>query len=444
MMWFVGHKALYEIARAVNSTLEVRGVLQSIVESVTKAVGAKGCAVLLLTTEKGQLTHSADYGLSREYVQKGPVRPTHILTEFADGKNVLMVDVSADARVEYREEAIREGIVSMLSVPMMLGEELVGVLRIYASESRSYSAEEIDFLRAAANLGALALDRAETHEAIAKANELLIQEARELARLEVSREYLHGRLREVARELIKLEEGRKDLLRLVYVAGHDLKAPLAAVQAYMAVVLEGYAGEIPDKVLKILKRSSTRVMQMIELISNIMDLSRLEAGQLISELKETSMESVIKNSLEVVAVEAQQKEIALKKELPQPLPKVRGDELRLQQVLTNLLVNAVTYTPSGGLVTLRVKEKPDEILIEVLDTGIGIPPQDMPHLFDEFFRGSNVEVPGTGLGLAIVKRIVEAHGGRVWAESPCPETGQGSRFSFTLPRQGQAQEEWQQ
>ncbi len=444
MMWFVGHKALYEIARAVNSTLEVRGVLQSIVESVTKAVGAKGCAVLLLTTEKDQLTHSADYGLSREYVQKGPVRPTHILTEFADGKNVLMVDVSADARVEYREEAIREGIVSMLSVPMMLGEELVGVLRIYASESRSYSAEEIDFLRAAANLGALALDRAGTHEAIAKANELLIQEARELARLEVSREYLHGRLREVARELIKLEEGRKDLLRLVYVAGHDLKAPLAAVQAYMAVVLEGYAGEIPDKVLKILKRSSTRVMQMIELISNIMDLSRLEAGQLMGELKETSMESVIKNSLEVVAVEAQQKEIALKKELPHPLPKVRGDELRLQQVLTNLLVNAVTYTPSGGLVTLRVKEKPDEILIEVLDTGIGIPPQDMPRLFDEFFRGSNVEVPGTGLGLAIVKRIVEAHGGKVWAESPCPETGQGSRFSFTLPRQGQAQEEWQQ
>jgi len=444
MTGFVGHKALYEIARAVNSTLEVRGVLQSIVESVTKAVGAKGCAVLLLTADKGQLTHSADYGLSREYVQKGPVQPTHILTEFADGKNVLMVDVSADARVEYREEAIREGIVSMLSVPMMLGEELVGVLRIYASESRSHSAEEIDFLRAAANLGALALDRAGTHEAIAKANELLIQEAQELARLEVSREYLHGRLREVARELIKLEEGRKDLLRLVYVAGHDLKAPLAAVQAYMAVVLEGYAGEIPDKVLKILKRSSTRVMQMIELISNIMDLSRLEAGQLMSELRETGMESVIKNSLEVVAVEAQQKEIALKKELPQPLPNVRGDELRLQQVLTNLLVNAVTYTPSGGLVTLRVKEKPDEILIEVLDTGIGIPPQDMPHLFDEFFRGSNVEVPGTGLGLAIVKRIVEAHGGRVWAESPCPETGQGSRFSFTLPRQGQAQEEGQQ
>ncbi|MBU2009621.1 MAG: GAF domain-containing sensor histidine kinase [Chloroflexi bacterium] len=444
MMGFVGHKALYEIASAVNSTLEVRGVLQSIVESVTKAVGAKGCAVLLLTAERGQLTHSADYGLSREYVQKGPVQRTHILTEFADGKNVSMVDVSADARVEYREEAIREGIVSMLSVPMMLGEELAGVLRIYASESRSHSAEEIDFLRAAANLGALALDRAGTHEAIAKANELLIQEAQELARLEVSREYLHGRLREVARELFKLEEGRKDLLRLVYVAGHDLKAPLAAVQAYMGVVLEGYAGEIPDKVLKILKRSSTRVMQMIELISNIMDLSRLEAGQLMDELKETDMESVIKNSLEVVAVEAQQKEIALKKELPQPLPNVRGDELRLQQVLTNLLVNAVTYTPSGGMVTLRVKEKPDEVLIEVLDTGIGIPPQDMSHLFDEFFRGSNVEVPGTGLGLAIVKRIVEAHGGRVWAESPCPETGQGSRFSFTLPRQGQAQGERQQ
>jgi signal transduction histidine kinase len=84
-----------------------------------------------------------------------------------------------------------------------------------------------------------------------------------------------------------------------------------------------------------------------------------------------------------------------------------------------------------------VTEKPQEVVIEVVDTGIGIPPQDMSRLFEEFFRCSNVEVPGTGLGLAIVKRIVVAHGGKVWAESPCPETGQGSKFSFALPkRQG--------
>lgn len=431
---FFDYKALYEIARAVSSPSEVTGVLQAIVESVTKAIGAKGCAVLLLTQQKDQLVHSADYGLSKEYVQKGPVKFTRITTQVLEGKNVFVLDVSTDPRVEYRQEAIKEGIVSMLSVPMMLGKEPIGLLRIYTSEPRIYSFEEMDFLRAVANLGAVALDRARTHEAIAKANELLVREANELARLEVSREQLFNRLREMSIDLAKLEAGRKDLIRLLYEAGHDLKAPLAAVQSYMAVLLAGYAGEVPDKVRNIIERSSARVMQMIELISNIMDLSRLEAGQLVSDMKEASLEPVIKNSLEVVAGEADQKGITLKQELPQSLPKVWGDEIRLQQVLTNLLVNAVRYTPSGGSVTLRVTEKPQEVLIEVLDTGMGIPPQDMSRLFEEFFRCSNVEVPGTGLGLAIVKRIVGAHGGKVWAESPCPETGQGSKFSFTLPR----------
>ena len=434
MARFVDYKALYEIARAVSSPLEVPGVLQAIVESVTKAIGAKGCAVLLLTPGKDQLVHSADYGLSKKYVQKGPVQFTRIMAEVLEGKNVFVLDVATDPRVEYRQEAIREGIVSMLSVPMMLGKEPIGLLRTYSSEPRIYSFEEMDFLRAVASLGAVALDRARTHEAIAKVNELLIREANELARLEVSREQILNRLRETSIHLAKLEAGRKDLIRLLYEAGHDLKAPLAAVQSYMSVLLAGYAGEVTDKVRNIIERSSARVMQMIELISNIMDLSGLEAGQLVSEMKEASLEPGIKNSLEVVAGEADQKGITLKQELPQPLPEVWGDEIRLQQVLTNLLGNAVRYTPSGGLVTLRVTEKPEEVLIEVMDTGIGIPPQDMSRLFEEFFRCSNVEVPGTGLGLAIVRRIVEAHGGKVWAESPCPDTGQGSRFSFTLPR----------
>ena len=123
MGWSVGYKALYEIARAVNSTLEVPGVLQAIVQSASKAIGAKGCALLLLTPEGDQFVHSADYGLSRKYVRKGPVRPAPVLMEALEGEKVLVVDVSAVPRVEYREEAMREGIVSMLSVPMMLDKE---------------------------------------------------------------------------------------------------------------------------------------------------------------------------------------------------------------------------------------------------------------------------------------------------------------------------------
>ena len=97
-----------------------------------------------------------------------------------------------------------------------------------------------------------------------------------------------------------------------------------------------------------------------------------------------------------------------------------------------MLNNAINYT-SQGTITLKVKEKDSDIYVEVMDSGIGIPPQDLPSVFDDFFRASNVKTEGTGLGLSISKRIVEAHGGRIWVESPCPESGQGSKFTFTIP-----------
>jgi two-component system phosphate regulon sensor histidine kinase PhoR len=101
--------------------------------------------------------------------------------------------------------------------------------------------------------------------------------------------------------------------------------------------------------------------------------------------------------------------------------------------LNNLISNAINYTRDGK-VLVRVKEYEDEIAVEVIDTGIGIPPDELPKIFDDFFRGRNAGKKGTGLGLSISKRVIDAHGGKLWAESPCPETGAGSRFTFTLPK----------
>ena len=123
----------------------------------------------------------------------------------------------------------------------------------------------------------------------------------------------------------------------------------------------------------------------------------------------------------------------LKTELPEALAKVYGSAPHLQQVITNLLDNAIRYTPEGD-VAIRVKEEKNHTLVEVRDTGIGIPPKDLPHVFDDFFRASNVDTKGTGLGLSISKRIVEAHGGKIWVESPYPGTNHGSKFTFTLPK----------
>jgi two-component system phosphate regulon sensor histidine kinase PhoR len=146
-----------------------------------------------------------------------------------------------------------------------------------------------------------------------------------------------------------------------------------------------------------------------------------------------SLNEVIRRALDGLDNVAKEKGIKLETRLPPVSPRVRGSSRRLQQVVTNLVSNAITYTAKGQ-VLVRVSEDNSHVKVEVMDSGIGIPPEDLPRLFEDFFRASNVQAKGTGLGLSISKRIVEAHGGRIWAESPCPESGKGSKFTFTLPR----------
>jgi len=247
-----------------------------------------------------------------------------------------------------------------------------------------------------------------------------------------------GELEHASSEIAKLEEEKNRFLRFLGIAAHDLKAPLTAIQGFLWVMLGGYSGELTPKQRNMLERSTRRITELLNLISNLLDIPRIETGQIIPEMKEFSLPEVIKNSLDDLGAQAQEKGIKLKVEIPQDLPNLYGSSPRLQQVVTNLVANAIHYT-SEGTVTIRVAEKDNDIQVEIMDTGIGIPAEDMPRLFDDFFRASNVEVKGTGLGLSIAKRIVEAHGGRIWAESPCPETSKGSKFTFILPKRSEAE-----
>jgi signal transduction histidine kinase len=241
-----------------------------------------------------------------------------------------------------------------------------------------------------------------------------------------------GELERASVEIAKLEEEKSRFLRFVGIAAHDLKAPLTAIQGFLWVMVGGYAGELSDKQRNMLERSSHRIKELLNLISDLLDIPRIETGQLVQEMKQVSLGQVVKTSLVDLRPLAKQKGVRLKIELPEGLPKIRGSAPRLQQVVTNLVNNAISFTPEGS-VTVRVNERGSEIQFEVSDTGIGIPPQDLPRMFEDFFRASNVETKGTGLGLSIARRIVEAHGGRIWVESPCPGTGKGSKFTFTLP-----------
>jgi two-component system phosphate regulon sensor histidine kinase PhoR len=150
-------------------------------------------------------------------------------------------------------------------------------------------------------------------------------------------------------------------------------------------------------------------------------------------MADLSLNGVITRSLEGLDIVAAKKGLKLLAELPEQSPVISGSARRLQQVITNLINNAINYTKEGEI-KIRLLENSDEIRVEVSDTGIGIPPQDLPRLFDEFYRGSNVETKGSGLGLSIARMIINAHGGKIWVESPNLATGHGSIFIFTIPK----------
>ena len=403
------YKILYAIAKELTSSLVADEVLNSIVESITKAMGVKGCSLLLLTPDKEQLIHSISYGLSDWYLRKGPIRADTIIPEVLQGQSVAILHASEDPRVQYREEARREGIASMLSIPLMPRGEVVGVIKVYTSEPRQFSHEDIDFLSALANLGAIALEKAKLYESLGQS------------------------LEQCSIDRTNLEEDKNRFLHFLAIAAHDLKAPLTAIQSYFWVMLGGFSGELNDKQRHMLERSSQRVTELLELISDLLDIPRIEAGRIVSEMCDISLNQVVKRAIDDLRSSAKQKEVKLKAKLPQCLPKIHGSVPHLPRVITELLTNAINYSP-GGTVTIMVKEEVKDICVEVMDNGIGIPAEELPQTFDDFFRASNVETKGTGLGLSIARRTIEAHGGRIWVESPCPEINTGSKFTFTLPK----------
>jgi len=162
------YHSLYEVAAVLNSSRAAKDILESIVENVARTVGAKGCSLMLLTPDRKVLTHAASYGLSERYIKKGRVLADKSLSEALAGRVVSVLHASEDDRVQYPEQARKEGIASMLSVPMVLREEIVGVVRVYTGDPRQFTTNDTYFVGAVANLGAIALENAKLYEALKK------------------------------------------------------------------------------------------------------------------------------------------------------------------------------------------------------------------------------------------------------------------------------------
>lgn len=239
-------------------------------------------------------------------------------------------------------------------------------------------------------------------------------------------------------ELRRLEKIRKDFVANV---SHELRTPLTSIKGYVEALLDGAKDDpaTSAKFLEIILKQSDRLNLIIE---DLLELSKIESGRVSMREEPLELRTVIDRTLSMIKPIADKNRHRLATSIDPSLPPVAGDEGRLVQVLTNLLDNAIKYTPAGGTITVGAKAAPSignadppvgAIDLSVADTGIGIPEQDRPRVFERFYRVDKArsrELGGTGLGLAIVKHIVEGHGGQVWVEANFP---QGSRFVVRLP-----------
>lgn len=237
----------------------------------------------------------------------------------------------------------------------------------------------------------------------------------------------------MAESLARADAQRRNLIADI---AHELRTPLTVVQGNLEALMDGVYDLTPENVSTVHKQT----VVLTRLVADLRDLALAEAGQLQLELKAVALSEVVIQVSEGLEIQAREKGVTFKLEIGNALPKIQADEQRLAQVLYNLMSNALRHTPTGGTITISVElraERPlqgkGRVLVRVQDTGSGISPEDLPHVFERFYRADRSRARatgGSGLGLTIAKQIVEAHGGQIWVQS---WLGAGSTFAFSLP-----------
>jgi signal transduction histidine kinase len=398
-------RALGEISQTVNSTLDLETVLNTIVSKATQLAGTEAGAIYVYDQSSKEFRLRATYGMSNELLaamEKQHSTISHavgLLTTKAEPEQVPdLRDTPADP---VSQIIMRAGYRARLLVPLIAPDGMIGALVVRRRAPGEFPKNTVDLLQTFAAQSVLA-----------------IQNAR-----------LFSEIDEKSRQLQVASQHKSQFLANM---SHELRTPLNAILGYTELILDSIYGEVPDKARGTLERIQANGKHLLGLINDVLDLSKIEAGQLILSLADYSIKDVVHNVYGAVESLATSKNLAFKIELPKDLPQAHGDERRLTQVLLNLMGNAIKFTDAGE-VGIRTSVANGSFTVAVHDTGPGIADQDQVKIFEEFQQADSSitkQKGGTGLGLAIAKRIIEMHGGRLWVES---KVGEGSTFSFSVP-----------
>jgi signal transduction histidine kinase len=399
-------RALGEVSQAVNSTLDLETVLTTIVQRAVQLSRTEAGAIYVFDEAQQEFRLRATYGMSEAMIvaitdQRIGAGDANIGRAATQRMPIQIPDIQNLPPAPVNEINLREGFRALLVMPLLRPDHIVGALVVRRKVSGEFPKATIDLLQTFADQSVVA-----------------IQNAR-----------LFSEVGEKGKQLAEASQHKSQFLANM---SHELRTPLNALLGYTELILDGVYGETPEKAQAVLHRVQSNGRHLLGLINDVLDLSKIEAGQLTLTLTDYSMKDVVDNVFSAVEPLASGKKLNFKVDVQPDMSPGRGDERRLTQVLLNLVGNSIKFTDTGEVV-IKATATNGSFNLSVHDTGPGISEADQAKLFQEFQQADNSITKakgGTGLGLAISKRIIELHGGRIWVES---QPGQGSTFSLTLP-----------
>jgi signal transduction histidine kinase len=399
-------KALEEIGRALAGSLELDAVLTAILTRAVEFADADGGAIYGFDQERRSFQLAGAHGIDPSFVAAlRDVRLTRLdglLGEVAlHGRPVQIPEIAEAEGFPLKEATLAAGFRSALVVPLIGAEGVLGALLVERRTSGRFAANKIRMMQTFAHQSVLAMHNAR----------------------------LFHEVEEKGRQLAIASEHKS---RFFANMSHELRTPLNAVLGYAELLQDGLYGELPERARQVLERVQANGAHLLELINDVLDLSKLEAGELSLVLDDYSMRAIIEQVVGTTYSLAHAKGLTLDHEVAPDLPLGRGDERRIMQVLLNIVSNAIKFTDKGG-VTITARASEGHFELTVADTGPGIAPQDQARIFEAFQQGDNTSTRlkgGTGLGLSISKRFVEMHGGTIDVRSA---PGEGSSFVIIIP-----------
>jgi signal transduction histidine kinase len=402
-------RALGEVSQAVNSTLDLQTVLDTIVAKAVPLSSTDAGTIFVFNEGAKEFEVRANYGMSEELVAAFQQHHGELSDWLARATAMRQPVQDADLRNpsvlpqtdSLQKIVVDAGYLARIFIPLLGADRIVGALVVRRKAAGEFPKSTIDLLQTFAAQSVLA-----------------IQNARLFNEIQVKGQ--------------ELEVASQHKSQFLANMSHELRTPLNAILGYTELVLDCIYGDVPERMRGVLERVQSNGKHLLGLINDVLDLSKIEAGQLKLSLEDYSIRDVVHNVFTLVEPLAEEKHLALKIELPDDLPVARGDERRLTQVMLNLVGNAIKFTDQGEVV-IRAAANNGHYTLSVQDTGPGISPSDQMKIFEEFQQadGSSTKAKGgTGLGLSIAKRIVNLHGGRIWVSSA---PGNGSTFFIDVP-----------